>query len=125
VFLKLNSLNDHASDLRLSKIKRPTARVVEKPIHREKSFSGGDSWREATPWRQATMQAPGQEDRVADGVIVGQAAGVDGQHKKNVASRFKNSQGRLAIGRRLATCPTLATLKLVTAIHNRNRSRNH
>jgi hypothetical protein len=58
-FLKLNSFRHHAGDLPLSKIKRGRAGVVEKAIHRCKSFSGTRTRRKPTAYWKTTVKAPG------------------------------------------------------------------
>ena len=56
------------------------------------------------------MQAPGDEEGLAEGVIVRQAASVECGHEERVGGEGENSQekqeGRLTIGRRLTICPT-------------------
>jgi hypothetical protein len=60
------------------------------------------------------VQAPGDEDGLPDGVIVRQAAAVEGGHEEGVGGERENSQekqeGRAQrappIGRRLTICPT-------------------
>ena len=57
-----NGFDNHPSDLRLAKIQRPSARVIEHAIHSQKSLTGRSARWKATACRQATMQAPSEEN---------------------------------------------------------------
>jgi len=78
--LIVNSFYHHLRDLLLAKIKRPTARVIEQPIHCKEGLPGGRARWKVAACRETAVQAPGEEDWPADGVTVRQAAFVKGHH---------------------------------------------
>jgi len=72
---------------------------------------GSGGWREVAMRRKAAVQAPGEEHGLAEGVVMGQTASVEGGHKEisgalGEDSHKTESSGRLPIGRRFPTCPT-------------------
>src|ERR1017187_1846873 len=97
----VNGFDDHARDLRLTKVQRAGTGVIENAIHRQKGFSRGSRRWEAAAWRKAIVQPPSEENSLADGVIMWQAAGVKGHQQYRVRRETKFS-GRLPIGRRLS-----------------------
>jgi hypothetical protein len=55
------------------------------------------------------MKTPGDEQGLADGVVVRQASSVNGGHLRAWSLRedfLKEVEGRLPIGRRMPSCPT-------------------
>jgi hypothetical protein len=60
----------HLGELRLAKVQQTRASGVEKAVHRQEGLAGGGWWGEGAIWREAAMQAPGEEDGLSDGVIV-------------------------------------------------------
>ena len=101
----VDCIDDHARDLRLAKVQRAGTGVGENAIHGEEGLSGGSRHREVAACREAIVQAPSEEHRLANGVIMRQTASVKGHHNTEWMTETKFS-GRLTIGRRLTTCPT-------------------
>ena len=89
----VNRFHHHIRDFREAKVLWAGTSVVENAIHRKERLSGGGGRRKTAIRRKATLQAPGEEEGLADGMIVRQAAGVKGGHEWRVGAREKNSQG--------------------------------
>jgi hypothetical protein len=85
----VNGLHDHIRDLRPAKMERASGCVVEKAVHRKERLSGGACSGEAAIHRKAAMQAPGEEDRLADRMIMREATRMEAGHEQNVADSEK------------------------------------
>jgi hypothetical protein len=77
----VNRFHHHLRDFRKAKILWAGTSVVEDAVHRKEGLSGGAGGRKTAIRRKATLQAPGEEDGLADGMIVRQATGVEGSHE--------------------------------------------
>jgi hypothetical protein len=75
----------HACDFRDAKEKRDSACGVENPVHGEECLAGGGFNRETAVRRKTAVQAPCDEDRLADGMIVRKAAASKSSHLETVA----------------------------------------
>jgi hypothetical protein len=78
----VDSFDYYGCDLRLAKVQRAGAGVIEKPVHGHESLSGAGSRRDTATRREAAVQAPGDEEGLAEGVIVRQAATVESGHEE-------------------------------------------
>ena len=100
----------HGCDIGATKVQRAVAGVVEKAVHGHEGLSGGGGRRESAIRWEAAIEAPSDENGLAEGVVVRQAATVEGGHEEGVGGEGEDSQekqeGRLTIGRRLSICPT-------------------
>jgi hypothetical protein len=100
----------YSCDVGAAKVQRTRAGGVEEAVHRYEGLAGGARRGKGTIRREAAVQAPGDEDGLPDGVIVWQAATVEGGHEERVGGEREDSQekqeGRLTIGRRFPICPT-------------------
>jgi len=64
----VNCLNHHFGHLRLAKVERASARLVEETIQSGKHFSGWQSAaREPTTRRETAMESPSEEDGLLGG----------------------------------------------------------
>ena len=101
-----NRLDHHIRDLRLPKIQRPCPSAVKQAVHSDEGLSRSGSWRESTLDRQAPVQSPGQEYRLADRMIVRQTAGIERTHDIEVAVGQEDSHKS-----RQADCQSAAGLQ--------------
>ena len=82
----------HLGELRLEQVQRTRASGVEKAVHRQEGLAGGGRRGESAVRREAAMQTPGEEDGLSDGVIVRQAATMEGGHEERVGGEGEYSQ---------------------------------
>ena len=71
-FLVIAERLHHHPDLRPTKVQRAGADGIEQAVHGDKGPSVAGGRREDATGRKAAMQAPGEKDRLADGMQVGQ-----------------------------------------------------
>ena len=76
----MDGVHHQACDFGPPKEERACDSVVENAVHDQKGSPGSGYGGEATIRGQAAMQAPGEEDRLADGMIMRQPATMDGSH---------------------------------------------
>ena len=79
-------------DLVPPKEERSRDSVVENAVHGEEGSSGGGHRGEAAIRRKAAMQTPGEEDGLANGMIVRQPTTMEGSHQEKVGGWGKDSQ---------------------------------
>ena len=84
-----NGLHNHFRDLGLPKIQRSCASVVEKAVHDNEGLSGCRGGSEDTTRRKTVVQAPRQEYRSINGVMVWQAARVKDRHQYGVGNSYQ------------------------------------
>ena len=86
---KVDGIDYHARDFRDTEEMRASACVVEDAVHSEEGLPGGGCSREtAVRWKTA-VQAPRDEDGLADGMIVRKTAASKGSHLETVADLGK------------------------------------
>jgi hypothetical protein len=76
LFSIMNSVDQNLRHLRLSKVQRSRACVVEEAVHGDESASRRYRSREGPICWKAIIQAPGKKDRPADRMKVRQTTGV-------------------------------------------------
>jgi len=81
----VNGLHHHSGDLRNANVERPGACVIENAVHSDEHLSGGCRSRKAAVSWKAAMQTPCDEDRLADGMVVGEPAASKRSHLVTVA----------------------------------------
>ena len=84
-----NRSDDHLCDLRLLKIQRTSLGIVKNAIHHQESLSSRSPRRKRATLRNAAIQPPSQEHRLADSVYVREAAGMKGLHSHRVGADDK------------------------------------
>ena len=82
---KVDGIHHHTRDFGDAKEERAGACVVEDSIHSEERVAGGGCSREATVCWKTAVQAPRDEDGLADGMIVRKTAASKGSHLEIVA----------------------------------------
>ena len=82
--LMVNGSDYDIGDVRPAKIQRARASVVEKAVHGYERLAGSGCREKAAIRRKAAVQAPCDEDRLADRVVMRQAASVEGGHEERV-----------------------------------------
>ena len=105
-----NRFDRHSGKLRTPQVQRAGARGVEETVHDREGSRVGRNAGENPILRQAAGQSPRQEDGMAYGEVVREPADVELGHEERVrmASGFSHlPAGRVPLGRRLPTCPTV------------------
>jgi hypothetical protein len=86
---KVDGIDYHTRDLGNAKVERPGACDVENAVHSDERLAGGGCSGEVAIRRQTAVQAPRDEDRLADGMIVRKPAASKGSHVETVADPGK------------------------------------
>lgn len=79
----------HFPDLGPLKEERAGASVVENAVHGAEGLSGAAYRGEAAIRRETAMQTPGEEDGLADGMVMRQSATMEAGHEEKVACNGK------------------------------------
>ena len=82
----------HICNLGVAQVQRTGTRTVENSVQCEKRSSRRRRRREDAASRKTAVQPPGEKCRMADGVIVRQAADVEGGHYTRSVNFAENSQ---------------------------------
>src|SRR5437016_6263509 len=80
----VDGVDHHACNLGPSQEERAGDSKIENAIHGEEGSSGGGHRGEGAIRRQAAMQTPGEEDGLADGMIMRQPATMEDGHEEKV-----------------------------------------
>jgi hypothetical protein len=88
----VNGFHHDACDLCVSKVERAAAGIIEQPVHEHEGLARGSRRGEATILRETAVKTPRDEDGLAGGLIVRQAANVESRHKYKVVAAGKESQ---------------------------------
>jgi hypothetical protein len=84
-------VHDHVRDLRPAQVQRSCASVVEHAVHGEEHMPGGRRLGKAAACGEAAVQAPREEDGLADRMKMWRAADAEGAHNRRVAAGRENS----------------------------------
>src|SRR5437016_3206656 len=87
----VDGVDHHACNLGPPQEERAGDSKIENAIHGEEGSSGGGHRGEGAIRRQAAMQTPGEEDGLADGMIMRQPATMEGGHEEKVGVWGKDS----------------------------------
>ena len=87
-----HGVDHHVCNLQPPKKDRTGDSMVENTVHGEEGSSGGGHRGEGAIRRQAAMQTPGEEDGLADGMIMRQPATMEAGHEERVGLWGKDSQ---------------------------------
>jgi hypothetical protein len=82
---KLDGIYCHTGDFRDAKVERAGACGIENAVHSEERLAGGGCSRKAAVRWETAVQAPRDEDGLADGMIVREPAVSKGSHLETVA----------------------------------------
>jgi hypothetical protein len=82
---KANGVHYHSGDLGDAKVERASACAVENAVHCEEGPARSGRGREVAICRQTSVQAPRDEDGLADGMVVRKTAASKSSHLETVA----------------------------------------
>ena len=88
---KVDGVDHHACNLGPPQEERAGDSKIENTVHGEEGSTGGGHRGEGAIRRQAAMQTPGEEDGLADGMIMRQPATMEDGHEEKVGVWGKDS----------------------------------
>ena len=90
----LNRFDNHFRKLRPPKIKRPSPRIIQQPIHSNESLSRCDSRRKIPVAWKAAVQPPGEKNGPAYRRVVRQSPGMKNRHTCKCRDPWENLKSR-------------------------------